>query len=258
MIVLTVLFATLLAVSSALPSPKDGRVVNGQTATLGQFPFQVLLKVNFVPGGSALCGGSLLSDQWVLTAGHCTEGASSFEVHLGAVDFDNKEDDGRVVLTATEYYRHENYDPLFATNDVAVVKLPQPVEFNDRVQPVKLPKGSDSFSDRKAVVSGWGLQKNGGKVAEKLQYAPLTVISNDECSKTFSALVIKPSTLCAEGEHAESPCNGDSGGPLVLEGGNVQVGVVSFGHAEGCELGYPVAFARLTSFVDWVKEKTGL
>lgn len=254
----TVLIASLLALSSATPSLNDGRIVNGQTATLGQFPFQVLLVVHLNPAGSALCGGSLLSNQWVLTAGHCTEGAKSFEVHLGAVDFEDKTNDGRVVLKATEFYRHEEYDPVFATNDVAVVKLPQPVEFNDRVQPVKLPEGNDSFAGRKTVVSGWGLQKDMGKVAEKLQYAPVEVITNEKCSEAFSSLIIKRTTLCAEGEHKESPCNGDSGGPLVLEGSDVQVGVVSFGHAAGCELGYPVAFARLTSFVDWVKQKTGL
>nr|AAN75001.1 late trypsin [Aedes polynesiensis] len=253
----TVVFASLMALAAAFPSLDEGRVVNGQAATLGQFPFQVLLKVE-THQGRALCGGSLLSDQWVLTAGHCTEGATSFEVTLGAVDFEDLSNDGRVVLTATEHYRHEKYNPMFATNDVAVVKLPKPVELNDRVQPVKLPSGSDNFTDRKVVVSGWGLQKNGGSVADKLQYAPLTVISNNECSKTYSPLVIKKTTLCAKGEHKESPCNGDSGGPLVLEGENVQVGVVSFGHAVGCEQGYPGAFARLTSFVDWIKQKTGL
>lgn len=257
MFALTVSIASLIALSAAFPSADQGRVVNGETATLGQFPYQVLLRVQLAQG-KALCGGSLLSDQWVLTAGHCTDGASSFEVTLGAVDLDSESDDGRVVLTATEYYRHEKYNPLFATNDVAVVKLPHPVELNDRVQPVDLPTGSDSYADSKVVVSGWGLQKNGGKVADKLQYAPLTVITNNECSKTFSPLVVKKTTLCAKGEHKESPCNGDSGGPLVLEGTKTQVGVVSFGHASGCELGYPGAFARLTSFVDWVKKKTGL
>ncbi|XP_053688653.1 collagenase-like [Sabethes cyaneus] len=249
---------TLFAAAvSAYPAENQVRVVNGQPAAVGQFPYQVLLKIQ-LSQGRALCGGSLLSDQWVLTAGHCTQGATSFEVTLGAVDLNDNENDGRVVVTATEYVRHEKYNPLFATNDVAVVKLPEPVQFNERVQPVKLPTGADSYTDQKVVVSGWGLQKNGGSVAEKLQYAPLTVISNSQCTKTYNPLVVKKTTLCAQGEDKQSPCNGDSGGPLVLENEHVLVGVVSFGHATGCERGFPGAFARVTSFVDWIKKKTGL
>ncbi|XP_062542075.1 collagenase-like [Armigeres subalbatus] len=257
MLATTLVLVGLVALTASFPSADKTRIVNGSTASNGQFPYQALLKIQ-LPQGRALCGGSLLSEQWVLTAGHCTQGATSFEVTLGAVDLDNVSEDGRIILTATEYYRHEKYNPLFAANDVAVVRLPEPVQLNERIQPVKLPSGSDSYADRRVVVSGWGLQQNGGSVAQKLQYAPLTVITNSKCMKTYNPLVIRKTTLCAQGSEKQSPCNGDSGGPLVLEGSFVQVGVVSFGHASGCERGLPGAFARVTSFVDWVKQKTGL
>ncbi|KXJ83662.1 hypothetical protein RP20_CCG003604 [Aedes albopictus] len=249
--------AALVCLATAFPSEERTRIVNGATAAPGQFPYQAILKIQ-LPQGRALCGGSLLNHQWILTAGHCTQGATSFEITLGAVDLDDTTGDGRIVLTATEYYRHEKYNPLFASNDVAVIKLPEPVQFNDQVQPVTLPSGSDSYADRKAIVSGWGLQQNGGSVAQKLQYAPLTVITNLKCMTTYSPLVIKKTTICAQGGEKQSPCNGDSGGPLVLEGGFVQVGVVSFGHASGCERGLPGAFARVTSFVDWIRQRTGM
>lgn len=256
---LTIVVASLIAVACGAPSQdQSSRVVNGQTAADGQFPYQVQLKIQLAQG-RALCGGSLLSDQWVLTAGHCVQGASSFEVTLGAVALDGA-DDGRVVVTATEYIRHEKYNPLFATNDVAVIKLPSAVQFNERVQPVKLPSGSGDYAGQVATVSGWGLQQNGGTVAQQLQFAPLKVITNSVCSKTYNPLVIKKTTLCAQGDDKQSPCNGDSGGPLVVGEGDerVLVGVVSFGHATGCERGLPGAFARVTAFADWIRKKTGL
>ncbi|XP_055610867.1 collagenase-like [Uranotaenia lowii] len=251
---LTLVLAAVLAAAYAYPN--QSRIVNGQTAAAGQFPYQAQLKIQ-LPQGRALCGGSLISNQWVLTAGHCVEQASSFEVTLGAVDLDGT-DDGRVVVTATEFIRHEKYNPLFATNDVAVIKLPQPVDFSEQIKPIALPSGKDSYNEFEAVVSGWGLQKNGGTVAPKLQYATLKVISNSQCSKTYNPLVIKKTTICAQGGNKESPCNGDSGGPLVLEKDQVLIGVVSFGHISGCERGLPGAFARVTEFSDWIRKKTGL
>ncbi|XP_050076061.1 collagenase-like [Anopheles maculipalpis] len=246
--------ALLLVASVAFAQAAPGlRVVNGETATLGQFPYQVRLTLHVGDGQRALCGGSLLNEEWVLTAGHCVMLAKSVEVHLGAVDFD-----GGLVLESTEFFKHEKYNPLFVANDVALVKLPQKVEFNENVQPVRLPTGNDDFAGESVVVSGWGLTENGGPVSQQLQYATLQVITNSECQKTFSPLVVRKSTLCARGDEKESPCNGDSGGPLVLAEDKTLVGVVSFGHALGCERGFPAAFARVTAFRDWVKKHTGV
>ncbi|XP_053674803.1 collagenase-like [Anopheles nili] len=253
----TVLFACLASLALVRAAP-GVRVVNGETASLGQFPYQVRLTVNLANGQRALCGGSLLSDEWVLTAAHCVQKAKSLDVHLGAVDFDDKTNDGRVVLVSENFFAHEKYNPLFVVNDVALVKLPEKVQFNDRVKPVALPSGNSDYTERPVVVSGWGLMKTGGEVAQELQYATLKVITNVECSKTFSPLVVRKSTVCARGDEKQSPCNGDSGGPLVLADEKTLVGVVSFGHALGCERGFPAAFSRVTSYRDWVKKHTGL
>ncbi|XP_058067244.1 collagenase-like [Anopheles bellator] len=250
---------TILLAALGLAQAAPGvRVVNGETAELGQFPYQVRLTLNLPFGKRAVCGGSLLSDEWVLTAAHCLQGVESVEVHLGAVDFNDNTDDGRLVLVSESFFHHDRYNPIFVVNDVGLVRLPEKVPFSERVQPVRRATGQEDFAGRLAVLSGWGLQENGGNVAEKLQFATLNVISNKECAKTYGPLLVKKTTLCARGEQKESPCNGDSGGPLVLVDDNTLVGVVSFGHATGCERGLPGAFARVTAFNDWINEKTGL
>ncbi|XP_049546658.1 collagenase-like [Anopheles darlingi] len=249
------LLVAALAVAQAAPGL---RVVNGKPAKLGQFPYQARLTIHLPGGKRALCGGSLLSDEWVLTAGHCVQGAESVEVHLGAIDFNDISNDGRVVLVSERFFHHEKYNPIFVRNDVALIQLPEKVKFSDRIQPIRRATKQEDFAGREVVLSGWGLQNDGGDVAKALQFATLKVISNSECAKTFGPFLIKESTVCARGDEKELPCSGDSGGPLVLTDDSTLVGVVSFGHASGCEHGLPGAFARVTSFNKWISEKTGL
>lgn len=53
--------------------------------------------------------------------------------------------------------------------------------------------------------------------------------------------------------------SGDSGGPLVLKSDNrTLIGVTSFGHASGCDSGIPQAFTRVTSFLQWIGDNTGI
>ncbi|EDS44178.1 serine-type enodpeptidase [Culex quinquefasciatus] len=257
-------FLVIAVLMLAIPAPvrshpsESPRIVAGKDAELGQFPYQAMLRIQ-MEKGRALCGGSLISEEWVLTAGHCVEGASSFEVHLGAVEFKEPEGgDGRTVLNSTEFIRHEEYRRESVSNDIAVIKLPQRVPFSDRIRPVALPTGHDDYNRRMAIASGWGKTKDRGGAAQRLQYAPLKVISNTECMLLYGPGTIQPSTICTRGENRQSTCNGDSGGPLVLEDDRTLIGVVSFGSAIGCERRLPVAFARVTEFTEWIRNKTGV
>ncbi|XP_039428810.1 collagenase-like [Culex pipiens pallens] len=249
----------LLALAAIFRSVYSGspRIIGGSDAAPGQFPYQAMLIIQMGKERS-LCGGSLLCDEWVLTAGHCVEDAQSILVTLGAVEFrEPAGGDGRVVQNSTEFIRHEDYDPGTASNDVALVKLPQKVEFNDRIQPVALPTGHDDYNRRMAIASGWGKTKDRGGIADRLQYVSLKVISNNECSLLYPGTV-QPTTLCTHNEERKSTCNGDSGGPLVLEDDHTLIGATSFGHIIGCEKRLPVAFARITEYVDWIRNKTGM
>ncbi|XP_062699765.1 collagenase [Aedes albopictus] len=254
--IVSVVVVVLGVVSTARSAPsEDGRIINGKDAELGQFPYQALLKIE-TPRGRALCGGSVVNEEWILTAGHCVQDASSFEVTMGAIFLRSTEDDGRVVMNATEYIQHEDYNGQSASNDIAVIKLPSKVQFSNRIQAVQLPTGHDDYNRRMATVSGWGKTSDMGGVAKRLQYATLQVIRNSECRLVYPGS-IETTTLCTRGDQ-QSTCNGDSGGPLVLEDDKTLIGVVSFGHVIGCEKKLPVAFARVTEFADWIREKTGM
>ncbi|KAJ6642449.1 Collagenase [Pseudolycoriella hygida] len=236
------------------------RIVNGFQANPGQFPHQALLEITLPQGKTGVCGGSLLSNEWVITAAHCALLAKSFKISLGAQTFANPSEPGRVIDITTTKIVHSQYNPFLLTNDLTLIKLSRKIEFTDRIQPVILPKSNDLFEGQDVIASGWGRQfTNAPHAAPELRWAPLHIISYDDCVKFYNTFVIRDTTICARGANKESVCSGDSGGPLVLKSDNrTLIGVTSFGHLSGCDLGIPQGFSRITSYTQWIEENTGI
>ncbi|XP_039442600.1 trypsin-1-like [Culex pipiens pallens] len=196
----------------------DRRIVNGQEATLGQFPYQVFVDYQR-NGGSYSCGGSILNSNNVLTAAHCVWRAEGGIVIAGAHNRRIEEPTQQRIPFAKVYY-HADYTEQRFRNDIAVVRLIRHITFNNRVQPVLLPALGDN-----QCLAVWG---------------------NPES--------IQDQNLCLSTAGETSTCQGDSGGPLtVMDGGRtMQVGIVSFGHSSGCVSKYPKVFARVTYYLDWI------
>lgn len=240
----------------------NNRIVNGFNATVGQFPWQVSL-YGTVDNTSMLCGGSLISDIWVLTAGHCVYNVTSFTVGMGSIILNSPQ----ISMVTTTSILHPLYDSVTLNYDIALIRLPSAVTFTSTIQAIPLPGRSEinnKFTGYKAAASGFGLTSDTSTVASQiLQFTNLTVISNEACAQFYGTDVVIESTLCAFGYdyRNQSSCNGDSGGPLVTYQpgrGWIQIGVVSFITLHRCESGNPSGYIRTTSFLEWILENAGI
>jgi len=242
--------------------PAMDKIVGGEEATPNQFPWIVALFID----NAWFCGGALISENWVLTAAHCVDGASYYDIIAGAHNVRDESEANRMEITSYNGFTHENWDPSNLANDIALIELPEAIEFNDYVKPSCLPAAENAAEEGDLLsVIGWGKPSDSaGGISDVLRMVhDRPVISNGECNNYYG--IINDGIVCIDTTGGKGSCNGDSGGPLISKDSSkaagdrwTQVGVVSFGSSAGCESGAPAGFSRTAFFADWIKENTGM
>ncbi|KAH8277734.1 hypothetical protein KR018_004423 [Drosophila ironensis] len=251
------------------PHVKSGRIVGGKGSTFGAFPWQVLVRESTWLGlfTKNKCGGVLITSRYVITAAHCQPGfLASLVAVMGEFDISGDLESKRsVTKNVKRVIVHRQYDPATFENDLALLELDSPVQFDTHIVPICMPNDAADFTGRMATVTGWGRLKYGGGVPSVLQEVQVPIIENSVCQEMFHTAghnkKILTSFLCAGYANGQKDsCEGDSGGPLVLQrpdGRYELAGTVS--HGIKCAAPYlPGVYMRTTFYKPWLRSITGV
>ncbi|GCB71721.1 hypothetical protein scyTo_0001681 [Scyliorhinus torazame] len=232
------------------------RIVGGSPAQLGYWPWQVSLYYK----GRHVCGATIISEDWVITASHCffeddSYKTSNWRLYSGFISQYH-------LLEATQssvskIVTHRGYSSDTNDNDIALMKLTRPLQFTDYVRPACLPTHDQQFLPGMACwITGFGHTREGASSTSSiLLEATVNLISSGTCNqRSYYNGAITQRMVCAGkfGGGVDS-CQGDSGGPLVCEvsGTWYLTGVTSWGI--GCaRTNKPGVYARVTELTDWI------
>ncbi|KAK1168851.1 chymotrypsinogen A-like [Acipenser oxyrinchus oxyrinchus] len=231
---------------------EQSRIINGVVACPNSWPWQVSLQYK----GQHYCGGSLIHQNWVLTAGHCDFNRDTDAVVLGAHDLSSKTEKIQVIQVS-EKYNHSNYGGFPPANDLALLRLQTPARLGDTVIPICLPDGGVEVDASWSCVStGWGATDLVNQVfPTKLNQASLPIIGSKSCTDYWGD-TIKSTHVCA-GAAGSTSCRGDSGGPLECQKDSLYllIGVVSWGNKE-CVTQAPAIYTKVSAYRQWISKIT--
>nr|XP_022918863.1 trypsin-7-like [Onthophagus taurus] len=231
----------------------DGRIVGGESVNIEDYPYQVQL----LYWELHICGGSIISSRYIVTAAHCTNGtvASELSIRYGT---SIRNDGGDIAQVAT-LYQHPEYDEETADFDISLLKLGEDLLFADKVQPIKLPSLNEAIPvGELCVVTGWGRLEHNGVPPLQLQAVRIPIITLEQCREAYAVrnLTVSDRMICAAyPSGGKDACQGDSGGSLVVD--DVLFGIVSWGI--GCaDPNFPGVYASVSALRSYITEISGI
>lgn len=221
-------------------------IVGGGEFNIEQIPYQISMRKY----GSHICGGSILSDHIVISAGHCVYGLANsrqLSVVAGATLLNSR--DGQEFRVA-RFIMHPKYRDINKDYDVVLLILNGQFKFNQYVRPIPLatimpPQGS------KTLISGWGYLDHSIPITPNhLMATEVEVFPISKCRAAYWYMTTDRMICAGVVGGGIDACSGDSGGPMVY--GGELVGVVSAGNGCG-DPEYFGIYAKVPMLHDWIE-----
>lgn len=245
-------------------------IVGGSKAKPKEFPHMALLGYGAITDEQKSwgCGGSLISNMWILSAAHCTinSGRTVSWARLGDLNIYSEPDDASPIdYEIVERVVHPNYNSTYVYNDIALFRLGEEVKFSAYVRPICL-NTVQTFRFKTATAIGWGRTSTNGPISPDLLKVDLSPIPINQCKYSYPQSsnrrinlgIMEESMICAgDIRNGRDTCTGDSGGPLQVNHANYacmysQIGITSFGKYCGNK-DTPGVYTRVSNYIPWIE-----
>ncbi len=139
------------------------RIVNGHTDTQNQFPWQAHIQASY-PNTQTInnCGGSIISNTYILTAADCVLNAKTLKINLGSTNLSTP----AKTLYSSTFFIHSYYQPISFQHNIALIRLPETLKFTSTMVAIRLPSRSQSdetFVNYEAYFTGFGITSSSKK-----------------------------------------------------------------------------------------------
>ncbi|XP_030639604.1 trypsin-3 isoform X2 [Chanos chanos] len=237
----SLILLALFSVAFAAPLDEDDKIVGGYECRKNGLPYQVSLN-----SGYHFCGGSLISNLWVVSAAHCYK--SRIQVRLGEHNIAVSEGTEQFI-DSSKVIRHPSYNSYTLDNDIMLIKLSRAASLNSYVSTVSLPS-SCAGAGTWCLISGWGNTLSSAYYPDRLMCLDAPILSDTTCRNSYPGQITNNMFCAGFVEGGKDSCQGDSGGPVVCNG-QLQ-GVVSWGY--GCaQKNRPGVYAKVCNYNTWIR-----